>query len=225
MVAKAHVDDGARLTLEARQFGAVALEATVRRGGVAASPLAVAGRNRIAILFGGSGGDGTVVVGEGSNVFGGFQYTHYFREDLAMTFAMTGGGAMSGVSSSAQGRFAGQAMISSMPIGLRWNPLHPWFATPGVKPYLNFALGPVYGLTNGAVKGPGATLVGSHVYATIGGQIGGGVDFHAARAFSVGVNAGYNWMADFPQPVGSRRNYNGPEVDIAFGFLWGKGRQ
>jgi Caspase domain len=232
MVAKAHVDDGARLTLEARQFGAVALEATARRGGVPASPLAVAGRNRIAILAGGWGGDGTVDVGEGGNVFAGAQYTRYFREDLAMTFTVVAGSGMSGVSRSALGQFAGQALITSIPIGVRWNPLHGRFMAPGVKPYINIAVGPVYGNTQGVFQAGaapfqsgGAALVGTHSYATVGGHIGGGVDFHIARPFSIGVNAGYNWMADFPQPVGSRKSYSGPEVGTAFGFLFGKGRQ
>src|SRR4029077_15407961 len=47
MLAKTRVDDGARVTLEAKQFGAVALEATHKRGGGQAppNPYSVAGRN------------------------------------------------------------------------------------------------------------------------------------------------------------------------------------
>ena len=58
-----------------------------------------------------------------------------------------------------------------------------------------------------------ACLAGTRAQATVGGHIGAGVDFHVARAFSVGVNAGYNWMVDFAEPVGLRDNYSGPSWD------------
>ena len=65
---------------------------------------------------------------------------------------------------------------------------------------------------------------GSHTQATTGGHLGGGIDFHASRSFSIGVNGGYNWMVDFSQPVGVRDNYSGPEIGFTLGFLFGQGR-
>jgi RNA polymerase sigma-70 factor (ECF subfamily) len=40
----------------------------------------------------------------------------------------------------------------------------------------------------------------------------------------LGLSGGYNWMTDFPNPVGVRSNYSGAESGISFGFLWGQGR-
>jgi hypothetical protein len=40
---------------------------------------------------------------------------------------------------------------------------------------------------------------------------------------SIGVNAGYNWMADFSRPIGGRDNYSGFQVAVGIGFLFGKG--
>jgi hypothetical protein len=77
----------------------------------------------------------------------------------------------------------------------------------------------------GSFVGASGAQMGARTEATIGGHVGGGVDFHLARWFSVGVNAGYNWMADFSEPVGTRDNYSGPELGVSFGWLFGHGRR
>jgi len=41
---------------------------------------------------------------------------------------------------------------------------------------------------------------------------------------TVGVGGGYDWMAPFAHAVGSRTNYNGAEVSVSIGLLFGKGR-
>ena len=37
------------------------------------------------------------------------------------------------------------------------------------------------------------------------------------------MDAGYNWMADFDQPVGGRRNYSGFGMSVGLGVLFGRG--
>ena len=51
----------------------------------------------------------------------------------------------------------------------------------------------------------------------------GGVDVHVARSFSLGVTVGYNWMMDFSEPLWTQRNFNGAQVALGIGWLWGKG--
>lgn len=51
----------------------------------------------------------------------------------------------------------------------------------------------------------------------------GGADVLVGRHWSIGVIAGYNWMADFPQTIGTRTNYSGVDVGIGIGWIWGKG--
>ena len=58
---------------------------------------------------------------------------------------------------------------------------------------------------------------------TIGGHLGGGVDVHLGRHWTLGVSAGYNWMADFSEPIGARDNYSGFGASVGLGFLFGKG--
>ena len=58
---------------------------------------------------------------------------------------------------------------------------------------------------------------------TFGGLVGGGVDFHVSRGFSLGVSGGYRWMADFSRPIGARDNYSGFELALNIGWLFGAG--
>ena len=93
-----------------------------------------------------------------------------------------------------------------------------------MKPYLAAGLGPVFGASSGSFSGQGSVFAGSVLRPRSAGTSVRGVDFHVARGFSVGVNAGYNWMVDFAEPVGSRDNYSGPELGLSLGWLFGKGR-
>ncbi len=231
MLAKTSVDEGARVVLDPRQFGATTLERTARRGGDEPFRLAVEGRNRLEMRWGmwrtgSSDPSGGFVAGvDIRNLFNGVQYTRFLREDLALTLAFQTVSAENGVTIGSEGVFAGTATIMASPVGLRWNPLRGDHRRQSVKPYLAGGVGPVFGGSAGSFTGELNRFAGSSLQATVGGHIGGGVDFHLARAFSIGVNSGYNWMVDFDRPVGSSTNYSGPEFGVSLGWLFGKGHR
>ena len=91
-----------------------------------------------------------------------------------------------------------------------------------LKPFLAVSLGPVIGASSGSFVGK-TISTGEEVHATIGGFFGGGFDVHVSRSFSLGVNAGYNVMPNFSEPVGLRDNFNGSQVGISLGWIFGKG--
>ena len=62
----------------------------------------------------------------------------------------------------------------------------------------------------------GSVSTGARTSATVGSYLRGGADFHFARSFTIGVDAGYNWVADFAQPVGARRT----TADSAWVWVW-----
>ena len=226
MLARTRLEDGGRLMLDARQFGPVALEATRRRGGPR-EPLAVAGRNRLELrlgAWGGSSGREIVTGVSETNIFGGVQYTRYLREDLAMTFGIEGLGGQTGSSVSSQGVFTGVTDVVAMRLGVHWNPFPNRPPSAALKPFVAASIGPIFGSSNGSFVGSSKVTSGVRDEATVGGHVGAGIDFHVGRPFSFGVDAGYNWMTDFAQPIGSRDNYSGPEIGISFGFLFGRGR-
>ncbi len=58
--------------------------------------------------------------------------------------------------------------------------------------------------------------------ASLGTYIGGGVDFAIGRYFMLGASAGYHLIANFAEPIRSRKNFSGPELSISLSLLWGK---
>ncbi len=225
MIAKTKIDDGSRVTLEARQFGVAPLEPTRQRGDhQPKNPLAVSGRNRVELHFGGhASAQPAITSGISAGGFvAGIGFTHWAREDIGLYFSILATGAELGSSVSPGAVFSGATGMVSIPIGVKWNPFVRQMP-PAIKPYLAASIGPVIGSSAGSFIGNGTVSNGEFAAVTAGGLIGGGVDFHMGRPFSIGITAGYNWMSDFSRPIGSRDNYSGAEIGITFGFLFGKG--
>ena len=228
MLARTRVDDGATVVLDPRQFGAVPLEATRRRG-PEPERLAVGGRHRIDVLVGGSGAYSAMASGgvssiDAVNAFGGLQYTAFPREDLGVTFALVGRGAASASVVNTQGVFASDSALFAIPVGVRWNPFTSRHPSSQVKPFVAATIGPLFVAASESSVAGRNVASGDFVATTVGGDALAGVDFHIARCFSVTVSGGYNWMADFSRSIGARNNFSSAEFGFAFGFLFGKGR-
>ena len=56
---------------------------------------------------------------------------------------------------------------------------------------------------------------------TFGGYLGGGLDIQVGRHLMLGIQAGYNTMLDFSEPVGYEDNYSGVEFSAGFSVLFG----
>jgi len=238
LTAKADVADGARVRLEPRQFGPAAVaEATRRRGDEPGHPkpppFAVAGRNRLELRVGmwrvGGGINTTtgpaIVSGNfASDVFGGIGYTRYLRENLAATFGVDGLEVVAGNSVGPNGISSGSVDVGFLPVGIRWNPIKGDVAHQAIKPFVMGGIGPVIGEASGSFVGRNTISSGSDTHATFGTQLGGGLDVHMARSFSVGVTVTYNWMMDFSEPLWGHDNFNGAQVALGIGWLFGKGK-
>jgi hypothetical protein len=173
----------------------------------------------------GKGDNGaTVTAGvSGLDAFGGLGYTRYVREDLAVTISLDAFAVDLGSTVGPNGVGAGNVGGYSMPIGIRWNPFKGDHRRQSLKPFLAFGIGPVVGASEGSFVGRTITT-GSMTRATVGGQFGGGFDVHVARSASLGVAVTYDAMKNFSEPVGLRDNYNGVQVAIGIGWLFGKGQ-
>ncbi len=62
----------------------------------------------------------------------------------------------------------------------------------------------------------------ARIQATIGTYVGGGVDFAISRYLMLGASAGYHLIANFAEPIRSRKNFSGLELSFSLSFLWGK---
>jgi hypothetical protein len=226
LLARVTVADGGRLVIDRPQFGPTAVEATQNRGAVDLQPYAVAGRNRFDVRIGmwRTGASGLVSSGASvGDLTGGIQYTRYLKEHLAITFNIEGAAAQAGAVVSTEGAFTGASSIVAMPIGVRWNPFTYGRQGDAIKPFFALGIGPVIGESAGTFAGRGGAITGAHTLATVGGHIKAGADFHLARSFAISADGGYNWMADFAQPVSATRNYSGFGFGLGFGWLFGRG--
>jgi len=150
-------------------------------------------------------------------------YTRYLREDLAVTFSIDAASVDSGTSVGPKGEAAGIVGGYAMPVGIRWNPFKGDHSVQSFKPFLAFGVGPVFGMSEGSFVGK-TISAGTARRTTAEAQIGAGFDVHVARAASIGVTVGYNVMGNFSEPVGLRDNFNGMQVTIGVGWLFGKGQ-
>ena len=224
-IASVSVSEGADLVIDRQQLGPVPVEAAVSGGHLEAMTYSVTSRNRFDFRFGTWNHDSSNEVAGGihvSDVIGGIRYTRYFTESLAATFTIEGGGDVGTMS--ANGRVYDHVSgIASFPIGVRWNPIKFGRQSDGIKPFVAFSAGPVFGDSVADYSGSHGGRNDIYSTATIGGFVGGGVDLHAGRTCVFGIDAGYNWMGDFSRPVGGSSNYSGPTVSVNLGFMWGHG--
>jgi hypothetical protein len=226
LLARTTVGDGTRLVIDRTQFGPTTLAPTRTRGDVPVMPYAVEGRNRLDLRFGmfRAGASGTASHGISSGeAVGGLQYMRYVRENVAVTLNMEGTELQAGSAIGPEGPFTGVTGLFAMPVGVRWNPFTFGGRTDAIKPFIAGGVGPVIGETLGTFAANGTVLSGSRTAATIGGYVRAGADFHLGRSFVLGVDSGYNWMADFAQPVGLKNNYSGFGFNVGLGWLFGRG--
>ena len=226
LLARTQIAEGGRVTLDARQFGMTAVEATRARGGPEAPRSGLAGRHQIDVrtgLWNTSDSDSTTI-GTGSiDQSVGLNYTHYLREHFAVTFGVQTASVVLGTSTGPSGTFAGTAALVAVPVGVRWHPRRSRFSG-AFRPYVSAKAGPAFGMTQGVFLGSSPSLVGSHRQTTFFTHGGVGFDYFPARSFVIGLSAGYNQMGNFSQPVGLQKNHSGPEVNFSLGFLFGRGR-
>ena len=57
--------------------------------------------------------------------------------------------------------------------------------------------------------------------AVFGGHFGGGMDLQLGSFFMLGVNAGYNLMSKFKEPMAGEKDYSGVELGLGFSILIG----
>ena len=226
LLAKVSVADGGQLVVDRRQFNPTTVEVTRSRGPADVPLYAVQGRNRLDLRLGMWRTDvnGTVSSGVSTgDLVGGLQYTRYLKENLSITFAVEGLEVEVDSGAGPAGAFSSVTSIASLPVGVRWNPFSFGRASDGIKPFVAVGIGPVIGESVGTHAGSGSVSTGARTSATVGTYLRGGADFHFARSFTIAVDGGYNWVADFAQPVGARRDYSGFSLGLGLGWLFGAG--
>ncbi len=113
------------------------------------------------------------------------------------------------------------ASVVPVLFGARYAPL--LSMRPTVRPYVSAAAGPYLGSATVSRVDAGVreevvseTAFGFHAMA--------GIDWYMGRHFLIGVGAGYHFVSDFDERIGSDKNYSGPDFWISLGFAFGTAR-
>jgi len=89
-----------------------------------------------------------------------------------------------------------------------------------VLPYVSVCAGPYIGVYSKSEVGIASVTEETIVETVIGAKLGAGLDFLVGSLFKLGFNAGYHFVGDYSQPIGSETNYSGPEYSLSFGFVF-----
>lgn len=228
MATSTEVAEGARVVVGPSQFTPTGVQETTARGisDEPPGPKPLDGRNRIDLRWTISRQldtsdrlnpqpDGFVrnsVEGFG----GGIDYYRWFKEDLALALSASGHSVESNIYT---GLRTENTTLSSFLVGVRW---YPW-SRPTSSVRFNFTgmAGPYVGTGSSVSVTP--LFVTNQVLAVPGMYLGAGVDFRVGGRVMLGVNMGFDLMADFSEPIGGTKNYSAFQMSLTFGWVWGKG--
>jgi hypothetical protein len=191
------------------------------------------GRHRIELRVGGwtdSWYEGSGDVWGAGSVHGAFgvEYLHLVLPDLAVGIGVSG---LVRVVEGGQGWGDGDAAQATVgiPVVARWYPIRRMTRFRSVEPYAVAGIGPVFGVDafDSDSHGPwgpwdwnrddfSSTRVGT----TIGGRLGGGVDFRLGSVFTIGMSAAWNWDA-FPDAAWWSARPGGGEFSVVLGWVFG----
>ena len=189
-----------------------------------AQDISLKGRSALGFSFGfWGGGQASVSIGTtgiqthaGTNGFmGSFGYSYWLREYLALTLTTSMRAASSDVSVNALNVSRRASAVFPVLLGLRFYVPEP-DPSDNIRPYLSAAVGPYFGAESAN------TLMAhqAHLETSLGGSLGGGIDFFLGNHFMLGAGIGYHLMANFQEAVGGRNNYNGGEFHLGVGYIF-----
>ena len=148
-----------------------------------------------------------------SGFSGSFGYSYWLKENLSLT--LTAGVQSVQAIHPLVYRMSHNPRAAVVPLLLR---LRYYIAGSGdnIRPFLSAAIGTSIGSEAAAT----ALSQNAHVETAAGGRIGGGIDFFLGSHVMLGVGVNYDFMQDFMETIGARKNYSGAEFSLGAGFIF-----
>ena len=88
-----------------------------------------------------------------------------------------------------------------------------------VMPYVSASIGPYIGIYNQNEVTALSVKEETIVETVFGSRLGLGIDFRIGF-FKLGVNANYHSVSEYSRPIGSEKDYSGPEYSLLLGFMF-----
>jgi hypothetical protein len=231
MATTTEVAEGARVVVGPDRMTATERQETIARGtsDTPPGPRPLDGRNRMDLRMAFSTGGGSASqVDSGGTVStsvegfgGGLDYYRWFREDLALAVSASGRAVDAATYVGFPGTRTETTAISSFLVGVRWYPTRR--PTASVRPYLTGMVGPYIGSGTSTSSALPGSLVETKVLAAPGAYLGAGVDFRIGGHFMLGVGVGADLPANFSEDLAGTKDYRSFQMNVTFGWVWGKG--
>jgi hypothetical protein len=158
---------------------------------------------------------------EAAGLLGGFTYARWSSDQLAYTVGLGVLSMDAKTSVGAGGVETRTALVMPILVGVR-RYLAASDPGSGVRPFGSVEAGPFIGHESATAVGPSIGTE-SHTRTAFGGRLGAGIDFGLGARVSLGMQAGYDLMTDFAEPIGGKSNHSGFEFGLAVGLLFGSG--
>jgi outer membrane protein W len=166
---------------------------------------------------------GDVTTKSDANGFiGSFGYTYWLEDDWAIEISAGVLDADATVTTNNQGTFVESAVVIPILLGVKYQP-YEIFHSDVVRPYVSASVGPYLGFASNVWTGTN-TSVEARSETALGSRLAVGADIFLARWFKLGFGAGYRFITDFENRIGSEKNHSSPEFSASFGFVFGKGK-
>ncbi len=156
-----------------------------------------------------------------SGNIGTISYSYWLKENLAIDFSISMLTAKFGTDVGILGVSTHTSNVIPILVGIKYYlPESTYGKT--FRPYLKAAVGPYVGNESKVEVGL-QVIVESNEEKAAGLYFGGGADIILSSKFMLGINAGYNLVNDFNNPIGGRDNYSSGEFGVGISLLLGKG--
>jgi hypothetical protein len=97
-----------------------------------------------------------------------------------------------------------------------------------VEPYVTGGIGPVFGVDAISTQDRGPHgwdhdhVSSARVGTTLGGRVGGGIDFRLGSVFTMGVGGAWNWDTGFSDAMWRGARPGGGEFTVVLGWNFGR---
>jgi outer membrane protein W len=164
------------------------------------------------------GGGGISTSVGGSGFLGGLAYGYWLNEGLALRVSAGAMAAQVNTNIDGSGVSTETASVAQLLMGMKYYFPRSTYGS-SVRPFVGAGVGTFIGSQVASRVGAVVTA-GARTEASMGGELGAGVDVLLGRHFTTSVGFMFALMTDFDQPIGGSANYSGPQLSIGVGYVF-----
>jgi hypothetical protein len=167
-------------------------------------------------------GEGVTTETSTNGFSGSLSYEYWVKQEVSVGVDVGLIAAESATSAGAGGVTSKSAAVIPVLFGIAYYPKQ-LALSPTMRPGGSLAVGAYVG---SASNTQASTTVGSEsvIETVLGLRVRAGVDWFLGDWFKLGISAGYHFVSEFDEQIGSERDYSGPEFSFGIGVLLGKAK-